>query len=168
MPPRSKIRTFPEAVRRELDERLIRGGFAGYDDLAAWLTAQGCEIGVSSVKRYGAELERRVERIRLATEQAEALVDAAGDTGALADASMRLIQERMWDVLSKADEGDVKALSAAARALADTARASVTIQQERRKVLSQAADAATGAARRAGISADTESAIRAAIEGTAE
>ena len=167
MPPRSKIRAFPEDVRRELDARLIAGGFGGYAALAEWLASRGFEIGVSSVKRYGAELESRIERIRLATEQAEALVQAAGETGALADASMRLIQEKMWDVLSTADEKDVKALSAAARALADTARASVTIQQERRKVLGEAAEAAGTEARRLGISPDFEAAIRKAVQGGA-
>ncbi|MCY4030285.1 MAG: DUF3486 family protein [Acidobacteria bacterium] len=167
MPPRSKIRTFPEDVRRELDARLIAGGFGGYAALAEWLRSRGFEIGASSVKRYGADLEQRIERIRLATEQAEALVEAAGETGALADASMRLIQEKMWDVLAASDEKDVKALSAAARALADTARASVAIRQERRKVLGEAAEAAGTEARRLGISPDFEAAIRRAVQGGA-
>ena len=165
MPQRAKIRSFPADVRRELDARLIGGGFQGYAGLAGWLASRGFEIGRSSVQRYGADLERRIERIRLATEHAEALVEAAGETGALADASMRLIQEKMWDVLSASDEKDVKALSAAARALADTARASVAIQQERRKVLAEAAAAAGAEARRLGISRDFESAIRRAVEG---
>lgn len=167
MPARSKIRTLPEELRRELDARLIASGFAGYAELAEWLGSRGVEIGVSSVKRYGSDLERRIERIRLASEQAQALVDASGDTGALADASMRLIQEKMWDVLSASEEGDVKALSAAARALADTARASVTIRQERRRALSEAAEAVGETARRQGISPETERILRDAITGRA-
>ena len=167
MPPRSKIRAFPEDVRRELDARLIANGFGGYAELAAWLNGNGLEIGVSSVKRYGAELEKRIEMIRLATEQAESLVEAAGDTGALADGAMRLIQMKIWDVMSTADEGDIKALATAARSLADTARASVTIQQERRKVLGEAAEAAGTEARRLGISPDFEAAIRKAVQGGA-
>jgi len=165
VPARSKIRTLPDGIRRELDSRLIGNGFGGYADLTDWLASRGFEIGVSSVKRYGSDLERRIERIRLASEQAQALVDAAGDTGALADASMRLIQEKMWDVLSASDEGDVKALSAAARALADTARASVTIQQERRKVLGEAADAAGAEARRQGLSKESAQMLRDKITG---
>ena len=143
MPERSKIRRLPDEIRRELDARLIAKGFGDYTELSEWLAGQGWEISRSAVHRYGADLETRVERIRLATEQAEALVEASGDeAGAMSDASLRLIQERMFDVLMSSEEGDVKALSAAARALADTARAGVTIRQERRRALREAADEA--------------------------
>jgi len=165
VPPRSKIRTLPEDVRRELDARLIASGFGGYAELAAWLNDNGLEIGVSSVKRYGADLEKRIEMIRLATEQAESLVEAAGDTGALADGAMRLIQMKIWDVMSTADEGDIKALATAARSLADTARASVTIQQERRKVLGEAAEAVGAEAARQGLSKETALLLREKITG---
>ena len=157
---RSKVATLPEDVRRELEQRLIGGGFSDYSGLAEWLAGQGYEISRAAVHSYGQKMERRVEQIRLATEHAEALVEASGDTAALADASMRVIQERMWDVLIASDEGDVKTLSAAARALADTARASVTIQQERRKVLQKAADKVTRVVREAGAPADLEAALR--------
>ena len=167
MPPRSKIATLPEDVRRELDRRLIERGFGSHAELADWLQAKGYEIARPSVQRHSQNLQSRIEKIQLATQGAEALVDAAGDTGALADASMRLIQERMWDVLIASEDKDIKKLSSAARALADTARASVMVQQERRKVLQEASDAVGAAARSQGISPALEKMLRDAIEGRA-
>lgn len=168
MPPRSKIATLPEDVRRDLDQRLIERGFGSHAELAEWLQSQGFEIARPSVQRHSQQLERRIEQVRLATEGAEALVAAAGDDrGAVADAGLRMVQQKLYDVLLASDEGDLKSLAAAARALADTARASTTVRQERRKVLREAAAAAGKAARRAGVSGDTEALIRKAIEGAA-
>ena len=167
MPARSKVQALPEATRLELNRRLIEGGFGGYTALADWLESQGFEIGRSSVHRHGAQLERRIERTRIATEGAKSFVEAVGDDqGALAEASLGLIQERMWELLVATEEGDLKALAGAARALADTARASVTVRQDRRKALREAATAAGRAARRAGVSEDTERLIREAVQGT--
>ncbi len=165
---RSKVATLPEDVRKELDSRLIASGFGDYTQLAEWLRSQGFEIARSSVHRYGANLERRIEQVRLATEGAESLVGAAGDdTGAVADAGLRMIQQKLYDVLLASEEDDLKALSAAARALADTARAGTTVRQERRKILREAAVKAGRVARRKGVSKDTAAAIREAIEGDA-
>ena len=167
MPPRPKVLQLPEEVRRELDSRLIANGFGSYAEITDWLRERGFSIGVSSVKRYGAGIAQRIENIRLATAAAESLVEAAGDTGALADASLRLIQERMWDVLVASEGDDVKELSAAARALADTARASVSVQQERRKVLKDAGQAVGAEAAKRGISPDVAQALRDVVEGRA-
>ena len=166
MPARSRIAALPGDVRAELDRRLVAGGFSDYRGLAEWLSGQGFEIGRSSVHRHAKDVERQIEMIRLSTENAEALLGAIGDTDALADGAMRMIQAKMWEVLAKADEGDVKTLSGAARALADTARASVTIQQERRKVLGEAAEAVGAAAARQGISKETADVLLDAITGT--
>lgn len=161
MPAQSKIAALPEDVRAELDRRLIAGGFSDYRGLADWLSENGCEISHVAVHRHGQEVQRQIEMIRLATDNAKALRDATGDdTDALADGAMRMIQAQMWKVLAAGGEGDVRALSQAARALADTARASVTIQQERRKVLGEAAEAAGTEARRLGMPPDFEAAIR--------
>ena len=166
MSARSKIASLPEPIRQELDKRLIAAGFGNYSDLAAWLESEGYEIGRSSIHRYGSPLEHRIEQVRLSTQAAETLVEAAGDDkGALADASLRLIQQRIYDVMLASDDGDLRSLSGAARALADTARAGTAVRQERRKVLKDAAEAVGDVARACGISTETESAIRAAIEG---
>ena len=53
----------------------------------------------------------------------------------MADASLRLVQQRIFDLMMAAEGGNLKEFAATARALADTARASLTVRQERRKVL---------------------------------
>ena len=169
MPARSKIAVLPEDVRAELDRRLIANGFGGLADLSEWLSSQGFAISKTSVQRHSSLLERRIEQVRQATLASEALVEAVGDEqGSMADASLRLIQSKIHDLMMAAEDDDLKSLAAAARALADVARASVSVQRERRKVLREAAAKANRVARRAGISGDTAAAIRAAIEGTAE
>lgn len=151
MPQRNKIHTLPSEVRDELDQRLIANGFGSHTELADWLAGLGFEISKSSVQRYSQPLERRIAQVKLASESAQALVTASGDdTGAVADASLRLIQERIYDVMLASEEEDLRLLSTAARALADTARAGTAVRQERRKVLKEAADAA---AKQAGVEA---------------
>ncbi len=168
MPRRSKVLTLPAEVRKRLEALIVERGFGDYAGLADWLHAQGYDVGRMSVQRHGAKLERRIEALRLATEQAEALVAAApDDAGAVADASLRMAQERIFELLLAADEGDLKELSAAAKALAETARASLAVRAERRKALSEAAERAGQAAKQAGLSSGTADAIRAAIEGAA-
>ena len=166
---RSAVRQLPAGIREELDRRLIAGAFTGYRSLVAWLHGAGFRIGLASVHRHGVALERRIERVRHASEQAQAFVAAVGDDGgALSDAAMRDIQMRIHDVLLEANEDrdDLKTLAQAARALADVARASASIRDERRKARREAAAAAGETARRSGVSADVVAAIRQAIEGT--
>lgn len=168
MPPRSKIALLPENVRAELDRRLIDGAFGGHEALAEWLQSQGFEIARPAVQRHSALLERRIEQVREATLASEALVEAVGDEqGAMADASLRLIQSKIHDLMMAAEDDDLKSLASAARALADVARASVSVQRERRKILREAAVKAGRVARRNGVSKDTAAAIREAIEGDA-
>ncbi len=133
MPRRRKTALLPADLRRELDRRLIEGAFSGYEALADWLAERGHAIGKSALHEYGRDLERRIERIRHATEQAEALVAATPDeTAALADASLRMAQEQIYTLLYAAEGGDLKEAAAAARALAETVRASLAIRQDRR------------------------------------
>lgn len=145
MPPqRSTVHSLPDEMREEFEKRLIRNGFSGYAHLVEWLGSQGWEISRSAAQRYGSRLRSQVERIRIATEHAEALLRASPDeAGALSDASIRVIQERMFDVLMQSEDGsDVRSLASAARALAETARASVAVRQDRRVALKEAARAA--------------------------
>lgn len=162
MPQRSKVALLPDGVRRDLDRRLTEGAFGGYVALSEWLAGQGFAISKSALAAHGSRLERRIEAVRLATEQAEALIAAApDDAGAVADASIRLAQERIFEVLVAAEGGDLKELAGAARALAETARAGTAIRAERRK----AAERVDKAAPKLGHSPEIAAAIRAAIEG---
>lgn len=97
-------------MRAWLDQALIRGGFSGYEQLAAELQARGFEISKSSLHRYGSEFEKQLGAIRLATEQARAIAEAAGDEeGVLNDALIRLIQQKAFEALTRLsmEEADV-------------------------------------------------------------
>ena len=168
MPARSKVAQLPAEVREELDRRLIAGSFSDYTGLAEWLESVGCKISRSALHTHGSKLERRIEAVKVATEEAEALVAALpDDTGAMADAGLRLAQQRIFDIMLASEEGDLKQMASAARALAEMTRAGSALRADRRKVLAEAADRAGKAATSAGVSADTMAAISAAIEGAA-
>lgn len=161
MPQRSRVLTLPAAVRKRLEAAIVARGFAGYADLAEALEREGHAISAKSLQRHGARLARRMERVRLASEQARALVAAAPDDPvAVADASLRLVQERLFELMLAADGDSLRDLAAAARALAETARAGATVRDERRKALDEAARAKAEAAR----AADPEAERRLSIE----
>ena len=89
--------------------------------------------------RYGVQLERKVEAIRLATEQANVIVSASpDDAGAMSLGTLRMAQERLFSLLRASDDGNLKEVTSAARAIADMARATVSVHTERRKVLAEA------------------------------
>ena len=150
---RSTILKLPRLVRERLDTQLLECGFSDYTALADWLEQEGHNISRSSIQRYGKQLERRIEEVRLATLQAEALISASpDDQGAVADGALRQVQTRIFNLMLAADSGDLKELSACAKALAETARASLALRVDRRKVLAEAGQAAVAEAKRQGLS----------------
>lgn len=119
----------PDEVRSELDQRLVASGFGDYRGLADWLEEQGFEISKSAIHRYGEKFERRLQAIRLATSQAEAIVAATpDDAGAMTEANIRLAQVKLQEAMLELSDDEVNpaAVSKLARAAADLARASVT------------------------------------------
>ena len=172
MPARSKVAALPAAVRARLDTRLVEGGFSGYAALADWLSGEGFEISHAAVHRYGQALERKIEAMRLATEQAKAIVAGSPDAeGAMSEATLRMAQERLFTLLNESEGGNLKEVAAAARAVADMARAGISVATERRRAAeaerAAAAERADGAMRRAGLSGEVAAAIRAAVEDAA-
>lgn len=169
MPARSRVRKLPPDIRSELNVRLIEGGFSDYGGLEAWLADRGHRIGKSAVHRYGQQLEKRIEQIRLSQEHAAALVDAVGDehSGSLGRAAMSLVERHVFETILASEEGevDLTALAKIAKALADTARAGVTVQAERRRARAEAAEDVSAVVERAGLSPDVAAQIRAAVEG---
>ena len=173
MPPRSKILSLPDAVRSELERRLIAGGFADYSALSEWLSAQGYAISRAAVHRYGSAFERRVDALRLATRQARAVVEATpDDTGAMNEAMLRLMQERVFGLLLELElgPGDEKKIAQITRAVADLARAGVAqkkFEQMVRERAASAADEAVAVAREGGLSDEAAELIRSKILGIA-
>ena len=161
---RSKIiYDVPEPIRRELDARILRTGFGQYAAHCEWLSRRGYRISESSMQRYGRQL-RQLERIRVAHREATALVDSTQDDGQLADASIRLAQMQLYELLNVAATSDMKAVASAARSVADLSRASKSLRDERRRAIADAAAIAARTARANGVSGSTEAIIRDAIE----
>lgn len=174
MPARSKIALLPEEVKAGLNKRLITGGFANYTALTDWLDGQGFEISRSALHRYGQEFEEKCEAIKLATEQAKAIVSVVGDDeGNMNEALIRLIQQQSFDILiknSQEEGGDLtKVLPKMGIMVARLSRASVDQKkwaaETRKKALEEAADTVEISAKQEGVSPETIAKIRREILG---
>lgn len=70
MAPPSKISQLPQALRDELNKRIINNGFADYDGLEAWLSeqlqAQDLQVQISraAIHREGKKLAKIGERVK--------------------------------------------------------------------------------------------------------
>jgi Protein of unknown function (DUF3486). len=111
MPRRSSLLELPEELRAELNRRLVASGFSNYDGLHAWLEqeldARGLELRVSrsAIHRHGQGFEDRLEALRVATEQAKAISEAAeDDEGAMNEALIRLVQTKTIEVLLASEQ----------------------------------------------------------------
>jgi hypothetical protein len=173
MPPRSIVEQLPDAVRAELDARLVRNGFADYVGLADWLTAQGYEIKKSALHAYGQRFEDRCAALKIATQQARAIVaETPDDEGAMGEALTRLVQEKIFNVLMDLQvDPETIDLSKLTRSIAELTRSSVTLKKYAREVKERAqaaADTASKIAKKGGLSADAAAEIRSAILGVAK
>lgn len=172
MAPRSKVEQLPEETREALEQKLIKSGFANYEALSAWLGEQGFEISKSSLHRWGASFEDRVAALKIATQQAKAIVAASPDSeGDMSEALMRLMQERLFAALVDIEVDPTKLnLGSLAKAIAPIARASIAQKKyagEVRERMQAAAAALDAAAKTGGLSAETADEIRAKILGIA-
>jgi len=133
IPPKGKrrrgdIRRLSPEVRAELDDRILKRKFNGYRDLKIWLRQNGCMIATTSVKRYANKLEQRLGAVRLATEQARLVIDAADDDDfEVNEALLRLVQQHLFTVLVELNGVDASKanLPAFARSVSALARASI-------------------------------------------
>ncbi len=173
MPPRSKIKQLPAEVKLWLDKALVDGNFSGYELLEKELAERGCTIGKSSLHRYGQQFEQRLQALKMASEQAKAIVQSSpDDEGAVSEALMRLVQEKLFQTLVECAPGPDKNIDLAkvAKAVADLTRATVSQkkwQSEVRAKAAVAADAVEAIAKRGGLSAESLDMIRRDILGIA-
>lgn len=169
MPPRSKVEGLPSAVKAWLDKALVEEGFTGYETLERELGARGFTIGKSSLHRYGSEFERRLSALKLASEQARAVVEAVpDDQNNMSEALNRVVQEKAFTMLVNM-EGDPKASFAGlARIAVETAEATTGLKKYRSEVKRRtqaAAEEVTKAAKQGGLSAESVEEIRRKIMG---
>ena len=163
----------PKEVREELEKRIVASGFSGYRALEKWLREQGFEILKGSINRHGVKLEERLEALQRATQQARAIVEASpDDEGAINDALVRLVQERLFNVLLKLGDLDPTKvhIGSIAKSVAELARASLAQKkwtaEVREKLAAKVAAAnerVTQAVKSGGLSPDAEKTIRAAL-----
>ena len=170
MPRRSKVKSLPQDVREDLDEKLVEEGFQNYEELADWLDEQGYDISKSSVHRYGQEFEDRLEALRIATAQAKEITEQVGDDeGALGDALTAVVQEKAFGLLTSMEMEDQEVeFTSLMNAIARLQKASVQqkkFRQEMREKAQQAADEAEEIAKEGGLSEEGAEKIRAKILG---
>ncbi len=144
MPPRSKVHGLPPELKEWLDAELVKRGFGDYVQLAADLKERGAELSKSSLQRYGSPFEQRLAQLKMASEQAKALVDSApDDEDKLGAAVVRLTQEKIFSVLMELDidprDIDVNKLFKNA---AEIGKASVTQKRLSLEVRAQVEEAA--------------------------
>ncbi|MGN5220494.1 DUF3486 family protein [Aeromonas veronii] len=170
MPPRSKVAKLPANVKKWLDEALVEESFGNYELLSKELEARGHSISKSALHTYGQDFSARLSALKMASEQARAVVAAAPDEeGAVNEALMRLVQEHLFKLLM-AEGGDFD-LPKIARAVAELGKASVVQkkwQAEVRTKLEDAAQKVEQIAKKGGMSSDVINTIRKEILGVAE
>lgn len=127
----SVTRQLPATLRKALDARLIKSGFCDYQDLVDWLKKHDHQISRSALHRYGSALEHRLIRVRDASLHAKAIVaeTSEGELAEVTEASLRLAQERVFNLLLAADEGDTEELLKAVRVIATSAAAMVSVRK---------------------------------------
>lgn len=176
---RSKITQLPPAVRDWLDQALAEKNFAGYKQLASELEARGYTIGKSSVHRYGANLQKKLDAIKASTEAARQISAIAPDDADQRSAAViSMIQTQIFDVLVNAqqlnDEKDparrMRLLSSLSANVAKLSRASVNQKKHELEIRSKteaAADKVARLAKKGGLSGTTVENIKREILGIA-
>jgi hypothetical protein len=97
---RTIIGRLPSQVSADLDEQITKRTFNDYCDLKNWLQQRGCVITTIRVKNSSNKLEERLAAIRLATDQARAVVGASNDDDVdMNEALLRLVQQHLFTVL---------------------------------------------------------------------
>ncbi|MBF5006392.1 DUF3486 family protein [Diaphorobacter sp. NR2-3-3-1] len=177
MPRRSKVHELPPELKEWLDAELIRRGFGDYVQLAEDLKARGADVSKSALQRYGSPFERRMDQLKVATEQARAIVDSApDDEDKLGAAMMRITQEKIFGMLMQLDidvnEVDVNKLfknvaeigkaSVSHKKFSFEARAALK-EEARRELLEEQKAKLDALGNKGGVTADTKAKIREAL-----
>lgn len=178
MPPRNKVLSLPDELRRELDHKLIDGGFAGYEALEAWLSENGVEIGKSSLHRYGQNLSRRMAAVKASTEAAVLISETCqDDEDKRSGAILSLVQTDLFNALlalQEAEDSDpaerVALIAKAGKGISEVVKASVSQKKWQVEVRTKAEAAAAAVEKivaKGGLSGDAVAAIRREILGIA-
>ena len=177
-----KIRRLPEDVKIELDRRLEAGTFRSFRILSEWFAEKGYEISHTALSKYRLKFDRRLESIRLASEQARIVCEQFKDDDVnMQGALLRLVQTHLFQMLIAVKEEEIATTGATGTpvkekiapinitALARSVSVLVKAEAENRKWAERARAAVTEAtkkveeAREKGLSVDAADQIRAAL-----
>jgi hypothetical protein len=166
---RSKVAMLPEAIRTELERRIVERGFRGYQELADWLQERGYQIAEDSVQRYGFRLRHELEAKKRAAQLANAIAAAApeGDD-AIVEATINIINQRVFSLVLEAEQLEPEDLPRLVRIAAQLSRISIARQRRAEQIraqLEQDMQAVAKAAKPGGLSPETARAIRNALLG---
>lgn len=175
------IYTLPPHIRKELDDRLIKNGFTGYDALVAWLDELGYHISRSPLHLYGRQMKRDFEqtlhRLRMAEQIIARMPDDAEN--ALDKVNAVALRDRVFELIGEFEDlggtgndlaGQIKLVNSLSLTQARLSRAGVYRQkwvEELRAKAQAAAEAVEQIARKGGLSAETAAEIRREILGIA-
>ena len=173
-----KIKKLPPDLKEQLDRMLTEGTLHSCRQLAKWLGDNGFEISHAAIHKYGQKFERRLEAVRIATEQARIVCEEfKDDDERMQSALMRLVQTRLFEVLSATSESEPKSendegtrvapvnVTALARSVSGLARAETEHRKwaERARANVAEAEKKVDEARSKGLSKDAAEQIKAVL-----
>lgn len=181
MPPPRKVDLLPEALRRELDDRLVKNGFGGYHALKSWLLFHGYEISVAVLQKHGVKLKRDFQKVRARLAMAQNMLIQMPDDAenALDKFNAITLRDMISEVVSNiqdfdAESGDlsaqIKLIASLSLTQSRLSRAAVNRQkwtEELRARAAAAAEAVDKIAQKSGLRAETAAEIRREILGIA-
>lgn len=131
MPPKQALKNLPAKIRNQLDERLLQNGFGNYTELANWLREKGYEFSRATVARYGHDLEKSIEEMRLATQQAQQMREClADDEAALSEMALQMIQSLLFTKMVKAGSSlESKEMVSIAKAITEASKSTLAVKK---------------------------------------
>jgi hypothetical protein len=174
-----KIRRLPEDLKIELDRRLEAGTFRSFRILSEWFAEKGYEISHTALSKYRLKFDRRLESIRLASEQARIVCEQFKDDDVhMQGALLRLVQTHLFQMLRDVKDEEIRTTGGTATekiapinitALARSVSGLVRAEAENRKLAERTRVAVAEAAKKVdearekGLSVDAANQIRAAL-----
>lgn len=123
-------RALPPELVEEVNRRIVEGHT--YEEIADWLRQMGRPVSKSAVQRYGSHYLTTMERLKLARDQARAIIEEAGDlpdtamAQAASEIAIQLIMEALMAVNERGPDGLDKKVIEAMKALAQLERSAVS------------------------------------------
>jgi hypothetical protein len=168
-----KIKRLPPDLKEELDRMFSEGTMHSCRQLAKWLGDNGFEISHAAIHKYGQKFERKLQAVRLATEQARIVCEQSkGDDAEMQDALLRLVQTQLFNVLTVSKQetsGNARIapvnLGALARCVSNLAKTETELRKRAERARTGVAEAEkkVDEARAKGLSKDAAEQIKAVL-----